>query len=135
MGTEATEEQPRLGALRVFIVEDWLNVQIALRELLNVIGSAEVAAVANTEAEALDWAGTHRGCWDLAIVDLILSEGAGFNVIGRLKEHHPQGHVIVFSAFLSDAVRRHCLSLGADVVLRKQDVRQLVEHVERFTGV
>lgn len=118
--------------MRVFIAEDSRNVVDALAEFLAAAGHARVVGVAKTEAEALDWAGTHTTAWDLAIVDLILEQGSGFNVIRRLKRFHPAGHVVVFSGYLSDVIRSHCEALGADLVLQKEQNEQLASYVERL---
>lgn len=118
--------------LRVFVVEDAPPVKQALAALLRVVDGAALVGMESSEALALDWARRHRDGWDLAIVDLILHEGAGFNVIQRFRQEHPQGRIVVFSAYLSKAIHDHCLNLGADIVLRKEDTVDLIAYIEQL---
>src|SRR4051812_16011381 len=102
------------NALKAFIVEDALNMQAALKELVCSVVDAEIVGVVASEALAIQWVDAHAGRWDLAIVDLTLDQGDGFSIVRRLKEDPDGGTVLVFSAFVTDVIRRHCLTLGAD---------------------
>lgn len=127
------EREPRQATLRVFLAEDSGSVVDSLAGLFAATG-VQVTGVARTEAEALDWAASHPRGWDLAIVDLILDQGSGFGVIHRLKRTHAAGRVLVFSGYVSDVIRKHCESLGADLVLDKYQNEQLVRYVEQLTA-
>ena len=105
--------------LRVFLVEDRHDVQVALEELLRASGPFETIATATTEAEAKLWLQEHPAQWELAVVDLILEEGGGFGVVQRARALHRRGRIAVMSGYLSDGLKRHCVSLGADVVFEK----------------
>lgn len=129
MDSAAVGLQAHQDALRVFLAEDSGNVVDSLADLIAVT-RAHVVGVARTEAEALDWAGAHTVGWDVAIVDLILDQGSGFNVIRRLKSHNPAGQVVVFSGYVSDVIRAHCRTLGADLVLGKDENERLAAYVE-----
>ncbi|HVE54458.1 MAG TPA: response regulator [Ramlibacter sp.] len=120
--------------LSVFIVEDTPNMQAALTDLVCSVADAEIVAVVATEASALDWADSNRGGWDLAIVDLTLEQGDGFNIVRRLKRDDDAGRVVVFSAFVTDVIRRHCQTLGADAVFHKTESRALADYVEELAG-
>jgi len=122
------------NALKVFIVEDAVPMQIALKDLVCAVTDAEIVSVVATEAMALDWATAHAGRWDLAIVDLTLEQGDGFNIIRRLKQQPGCGTVVVFSAFVTDVIRRHCRSLGADAVFHKTESSGLAHYVENLSG-
>ncbi|NML45174.1 response regulator transcription factor [Ramlibacter sp. G-1-2-2] len=118
--------------MKVFIVEDAVNMQAALKDLVCAVADAEVVGVVASEEAATAWAQAHPGLWDLAIVDLTLAQGDGFNIVKELKEHPPCGTVLVFSAFVTDVIRRHCLTLGADAVFHKTQSRELAEYIEQF---
>jgi DNA-binding NarL/FixJ family response regulator len=122
------------NALKVFIVEDAIPMQVALKELICAVTDAEIVGVVGTEAMALDWAKTHAGRWDLAIVDLTLEQGDGFNIVRRLKLESGCGTVVVFSAFVTDVIRRHCRQLGADAVFHKTESSELARFLEELSG-
>jgi DNA-binding NarL/FixJ family response regulator len=121
-------------ALKVFIVEDAINMQLALRDLVSAVADAEIVGVAASEALATDWADSHTGRWELAIVDLTLAEGDGFGIVRRLKQQPACGAVVVFSAYVTDVIRRHCHSLGADAVFHKTESRELAQYIEELAG-
>jgi DNA-binding NarL/FixJ family response regulator len=121
-------------ALKVFIVEDSVNMQVALQDLVCSVADAEILGVVGSEALALEWATTNAGRWDLAIVDLTLDQGDGFNIVRRLKQDGDGGRVVVFSAFVSDVIRRHCRTLGADAVFHKTESTELARYVEELAG-
>lgn len=109
--------------LEVLLVEDQLNLRGALVEMVTSLGDFRIAAEIATEAEALEWLEGHRDRWDLAIVDLVLDQGSGLGVIRRCRETSPAGKVVVFSNFVTPAIRAHCLNLGADAAFNKDTER------------
>ena len=120
--------------MRVFIVEDTVNMQIALSDLVCSVADAQISGVVASEALALEWARSHAGNWDLAIVDLTLEQGDGFNIVRQMKQDPDCGVVVVFSAFVTDVIRRHCESLGADAVFHKTESQQLARYIEQLAG-
>ena len=107
--------------LRVFLVEDIQRMHGLLRDVFASLGGFTVVAGVSTEAEAKLWLDEHPGGWDLAVIDLVLDQGAGMNVIRRCKEDPQAGQVVVFSSYATPGVRQHCLDLGADAVFDKAD--------------
>ena len=120
--------------LKVLIVEDTLNMQVAIQDLVCAVCDAEIVGVVSSEAMALDWANAHECGWSLAIVDLTLDQGDGFSIVKRLKEDPCNGAVVVFSAFVTEVIRRHCHSLGADAVFRKTEIRELTRYLEQLAS-
>jgi two-component system OmpR family response regulator len=115
--------------LRVLLVEDHTKMHGLLEELFDAVGGLRVVGAVGTEAEAIQWLGEHRGEWDLAVIDLILSEGSGMGVIPRAKAIHPEGHVVVFSSYATPAVQQHCVELGAEAVFNKGEPTRFTEYV------
>lgn len=118
--------------LRVFLVEDLLRMRGLLGELFDSIGGFQVIGTASTEAEANLWLDEHPAGWDLAVVDLVLEQGAGMNVIRRCKADPSGGSVVVFSSYATPGVRQHCLDLGADAVFDKGDTGGFIAWVNDF---
>lgn len=112
--------------VRVFLVEDLQRMRSLLTDLFAAIGGFRVVAMAGTEAEACLWLVDHPGDWDLAVVDLVLEQGAGMNVIARCKADPHGGRIVVFSSYATPAVRQRCLELGADAVFDKAETEGFI---------
>jgi DNA-binding NarL/FixJ family response regulator len=112
--------------LRVFLVEDLQRMRGLLNDLFTSMGGFRVVATASTEAEAGLWLADNPGQWDLAIVDLVLDQGAGMNVIRSCKADPDGGRIVVFSSYASPGVRQHCLELGADAVFDKSETEGFI---------
>lgn len=120
--------------MRTFIVEDAVNMQAALQDLVCSVVDAQIVGVVASEASALEWAEANVGGWDLAIVDLTLAQGDGFSILRNLKRAPQCGIVVVFSAYVTDVISRHCTSLGADAVFHKTESRQLAQYIQDLAG-
>jgi DNA-binding NarL/FixJ family response regulator len=131
----STGQLRQRGAMRVFIVEDSANMQVALQDLVCSVTEADIVGVVASEDDAADWAQTNAGGWDVAIVDLTLDQGDGFSIVRSLKASPVTGTVIVFSAFVTDVIRRHCRALGADAVFHKGESRGLADFIEKLARV
>jgi DNA-binding NarL/FixJ family response regulator len=107
--------------LRVFLVEDLQRMRGLLADLFTSMGGLKIVGASSTEAEAKLWLEDHRGEWDVAVVDLVLDQGAGMEVIRRCKADPGGGRVVVFSSYATPGVRQHCLDLGADAVFDKSE--------------
>src|SRR5687768_10648657 len=100
-----------MSAVRsVFIVEDSLPVQSALKELIESVGGWQVVGIAGGETQATDWLHKHRRKWDVAVLDLLLQEGSGFGLIQRCRAEHPQGRIVVFSEYATPALKDKCIA-------------------------
>ena len=118
--------------LRVFLVEDLQRMRGLLNDLFASMGGFKVVATASTEAEAKLWLDEHPGEWDLAIIDLVLEQGAGMNLIRTCKADRNGGQVVVFSSYASPGVRAHCLELGADAVFDKSETERFIDWVDEL---
>lgn len=120
--------------LRVFLVEDLQRMRALLGELFDSMGGFDVVGVATTEAEANLWLDEHPGGWDVAVVDLVLEQGAGMNVIRKGKADPDGGRVVVFSSYATPGVRQHCIDLGADAVFDKSETGPFIAWFHDFVG-
>lgn len=101
-------------------------MQELIGDLFDLIGGLRVVGKAATEAEANLWLLDHQGEWDLAIVDLVLSQGSGFGVIAHAAQQPRAGTVVAFSSYASPGVRSQCLHLGADAAFDKSDTQAFI---------
>lgn len=71
-----------------------------------------------------------RGQFDAVIVDLVLPDGSGLDVVDTLRGSGSKAHVIVMSDSIADADRITALSRGADdYVVKPFPLRQFAERV------
>ena len=116
--------------LRVFLVEDLRSMRTLMGELFSAIGGVRLVGSAATEAEAKLWLSDNTAGWDLMIVDLILDEGSGIEVLREAKQQAPATRAVVFSSFATPGIRAHCLALGADAVFDKVDTASFVSWLD-----
>lgn len=109
-------------AIRVFLVEDMKHLQGVVADLLHSVGRFNLVGCAATEAEAIQWLADHPKGWDLLVIDLVLDQGTGMNLIARTKLRAPNARVVVFSDYVTPGIREHCLQMGADAVIPKTNL-------------
>ena len=104
-------------------------MQSLLTDLLGSVGGFEVVQAAATELAATEWLENHPGEWNLATLDLVLSDGSGFNLIKRCRDKASYGgKVVVFSDFVMPGVERKCKEMGADAVIRKTNYKDFTDY-------
>jgi two-component system, OmpR family, response regulator len=108
-----------MASCAVFLVEDNEKIRENLIPALTDLGASTVMAVAQSESEAIAWLAEHKGRWDLAVVDLYLTEGSGLGVVEWCKGREPRQRVVVLTNYATDHIREACLSAGADAVFDK----------------
>ena len=120
--------------LRVFLVEDLQRMRSLLADLFSSMGGLKVVGASSTEAEAKLWLEDHPGGWDVAVIDLVLDQGAGMEVIRRCKADPGGGRVVVFSSYATPGVRQHCLDLGADAIFDKSETERFIAWCDDLAG-
>jgi DNA-binding NarL/FixJ family response regulator len=119
--------------MRVLLVEDHSLVCEQLQRTIQAIPGAEVVQVARTARDATDWLRAHPDGWDLAVVDLFLAQGHGFEVLRRCRERRADQKAVVLSNYTRDPVRQYAREAGADAVFDKSlEMDALVEYLVRF---
>jgi NarL family two-component system response regulator LiaR len=104
-------------------------MRTAIRRVLDDLSNIEVCAVATNGREAVDMALTHKP--DLLIVDLVMPELSGVEVIGVLKRKLPKAKFILFTMYEDKVGKFLTLSAGADVVIEKsKGLSGLTEKIE-----
>jgi two-component system, OmpR family, response regulator len=121
-------------SLSVFIVEDLDSTRELLIDVFQSDDRFRVVATAVSEGEAKIWLEDHLAGWDIALVDLMLAEGSGFGVINRARQTHSTGCIAVFTSFASQAVEKHCISLGADVVFDKAQTTEFLRWLHQVAS-
>ncbi len=108
---------------RILVLEDEKNVGSTLVERLKREGYA--VEWAQSQAQALALLGSHP--FDLALLDVGLPDGSGFEVAERLREFSQQTAVIFLTAFGNPEDRVRGLELGAeDYVVKPFHLKELL---------
>ncbi|MDQ4005075.1 MAG: response regulator transcription factor [Actinomycetota bacterium] len=111
--------------IRLMVVDDTEHVRKMLVDMLGLHGF-EVAADAGDGPEALRTVDDADP--DVVIVDYRMSDMDGIEVTRRIRERRPDQHVVLYSAFIDDAVEVEALGAGVAVCVPK---REGVENLAR----
>ena len=103
--------------MRVLIADDSEVVRKRLIDLfddideIEIVGEAEDARVAQNLAERLKP--------EVAILDVVMPEGSGIDVLRFIKSDSPASKVIILTNFSDDESRKACVGQGADYFFDK----------------
>lgn len=120
------------AGLRVVIIEDSVNMQMAMRELLDAHAGFTVVAALRSEQEATEWLLQNKNGWDVASIDLMLSDGSGFNIMQRCRAYAPTADVVIFSEYVTDVVRDRCQALGATGAFNKAQIKEYAALMDKL---
>ena len=111
------------------IVDDSKEIISVIEDLLSPAKQFEVVGRCATEQEATEWVHSAEAPWDVAVIDLVLREGSGFNLLRRFREVHPKGRIVVLSDYATLNIKLRCVELGADSVFTKGEFKAFVDYV------
>ena len=125
--------------ISTFLVEDKADIRRTLVETMEEIAPVTFVGLADSENTAAQWLQSHKGDWDLAIVDLFLAQGSGFGVLKTCQVRRPQQKVVVLTSYFQPNLLQRCRDLGADEIFDKsQEVDKLVDfckaHAQALSG-
>lgn len=113
--------------LSTFLVEDKPEIRDTVVLAMEEVAPLKFVGHAAGEAAARQWLRTFNDDWQLAIVDLFLSEGSGFGVLRDCQARKPNQKVVVLTSYCHRNITDRCLQLGADRVFDKSaDLEELV---------
>lgn len=123
-----------------FLVEDKPEIRDTVVEAMEEVAPLKFVGHAASEAAACQWLRTFSDDWQLAIVDLFLTEGSGFGVLRNCQSRKPNQKVVVLTSYCHQNITDHCLQLGADRVFDKSaDIEELVAfcrtHADSLDGL
>jgi len=101
------------------LVEDSQTIRETLIPAMSELADTDVIAIAETAHEAADVLAQHEAQWHVAVVDLFLKRGSGFEVIQACQRRRKTQKVIVLTNYATADIRRQCRAMGADAVFDK----------------
>lgn len=105
--------------LRCFLVEDSALIRHNLIAMLEEMLAMQVIGSAEDESSALDWLMHAAKPCDIMIIDIFLKTGTGIPVLTQARKRWPLVKLVVLTNYVTPAMRRHCLTQGADRVFDK----------------
>ncbi len=105
--------------LNVFLVEDNETIRQTLVAALEECAAVRVTGFAETANEAIDLLVRNPPACDLAIIDVMLLQGSGVEVLKALQRADSPLKRVMLTNYATPLVRDHCLALGADRVFDK----------------
>ena len=97
--------------IRVLIADDHPVVRTGIKHSLMENPGITVVHEAGTARELFDYL-SHSSC-DVVVMDIVLPDQNGLEVLRLLKQSHPQLPVLILTLFPEDLYAVHCLRAGA----------------------
>jgi DNA-binding NarL/FixJ family response regulator len=110
---------PSAASVLVFLIEDNLLIRANLVAALVELASVQIVGEVASEREAVDWLRAHPDDWQLAVVDLFLTQGSGLGVLRACRTRQAGQKAVVLSNYVTAEMRTRCTELGADAVFDK----------------
>lgn len=121
------------GPIRLLLVEDHVQLAIALTAGFETVDDIDVVGQAGTVEEAVSATLEHRP--DLVLLDRLLPDGDAVESIGRLREQHPSTTVLVFTGEADRAIADRVRAAGGNGLVQKAGrLDELVRTIRRVAG-
>lgn len=110
---------------KVLIIDDSPQIRKRITELLSESEDIRIVGEAGTGADALD--AVERVRPDTVILDILLPDRSGIDLLKTFKTRYPKMVVIMFTNLDNSTYRKQCQRLGADYFLSKnKDFEKIV---------
>src|SRR3954470_5311907 len=116
-GTNHDNSPRKTSMIRLLIVDDHDVVRMGLKQVFSGRVDMEVASEARTGEEAI--ALVRSQPYDVALVDLSLSDMSGVDVLNRAKAIRPEMAVLIVSGYPEDQYAINLLKAGASGFVAK----------------
>ncbi len=124
-----TNSLPMFEDLRVLVVEDEEDIRTGLARLIATLG-AKVSTAADG-VEGLD--AVEAGEVDLVLTDMMMPRMSGSELLGVIKDRHPQIEVVILTGFGTIQSAVGCLQAGAAHFMTKPfDNKEVLEVLSRL---
>jgi DNA-binding NarL/FixJ family response regulator len=105
--------------MKVLLVEDQRELCDEIQRVLHAQPDVRIIQACATSGEALSWLARYMDAWDLALVDIFLQEGNGFDVLRACAMRSRHQKVAVLSNYTREPLRQYLRQAGADAFFDK----------------
>lgn len=120
---------------RVFLLDDHSSFRRSLARVLDEEPDIEVVGQAGSLAECCNGASEMFGEIDVAVLDLLLPDGTGIELVEDLREANPDVSVLVLTISRDREVHFWAAKMGVDEVLTKEtSLSQVIAAIRRHDG-
>ena len=119
--------------MKVLLVEDNLPMREFIKGALTTIPDTELAFETGKHTDARDWLQANPAGWDIAVVDLFLTEGNGFRILKDCANRSPNQRVVVMTNYAGAQVQERVMAEGADAFFEKSsDFANLIQYLRQL---
>ena len=121
----------------ILVVDDELDMRLLVRTVIEIANDGlEVVAEAVDGAEAMTvWRGLDGPPQpDVVILDNRMPHASGVEVARQILQERPDQLLVLYSAYLDDAVRAEAASAGIAECLTKADVQRLPDVIRELAA-
>jgi DNA-binding NarL/FixJ family response regulator len=117
-------------AIRVYVVEDMIDIREFVCEAIHADSRLELAGVAQLLSEASAWLLNEKNHTDVLLVDLGLPDGTGLELIAQCRDFRPEIQSMVLSIFGNEENVFNALRAGAiGYLLKSSAADNIVAHI------
>lgn len=119
--------------IRILVADDHAVVRRGVRDILAEQPDMEVQGEAQNALEVLQL--LRKQAWDVVILDINMPGRSGLEILGEIKERHPQLPVLVLSAHSEEQYAVRLFKAGAVGYLTKESAPELlIQAVRKVHG-
>ena len=128
---------------KILIVEDSKIIQERLVNWIKTIPGVVISNIVDNKSDAI--AALEMETPDIAILDILLPDGTGIDILTKIKNENKKTTVIILTNYPYSLIKYRCLELGADYFLDKSiefdevfkvisKKKHIVVYVEKIAG-
>jgi DNA-binding NarL/FixJ family response regulator len=112
--------------MKLLIIDDSQKVTTNLKKLLTSVNDVEVVGTAEDVSSGIK--AINKFTPDTVIIDILLPEGTGFDVLKHVKDNHPNMTSIMLTNFSNERFKIKAEGEGADFFFDKSnDIEKLID--------
>lgn len=119
--------------LKVLVADDHALIRQGIKSVLSETPDITVAGEAASAHETLEKARLQN--WDVLVLDILMPDRSGFDIIGELRHEHPSMPILVLSIYSEVQLVARLLNAGVSGYLTKESVpEELVRAIRKVAA-